>query len=214
MSEYLWMRAEKKRFNRITSIVGIHISSFNRHIVCVIAHKRWIVASNIFFLLSFVFFIVVVIVVVVVVVIVVVFFFFFYYSFFSSFSVDESLSPCRGFYALIFTLPNVHMHVLPMYKDVCAGINWVYAWLVVFSISLHVFSYFSLSCAFFYSSSVHCGKCFFLLPYSATKFRWEKWLNCYHSISQATLNERCNIISKHIFLEKKIGEIMQTTNVI
>lgn len=153
MSEYLWMRAEKKRFNRITSIVGIHISSFNRHIVCVIAHKRWIVASNIFFLLSFVFFIVVVIVVVVVVVIVVVFFFFFYYSFFSSFSVDESLSPCRGFYALIFTLPNVHMHVLPMYIDVCAGIKYILSVRLarrIFHFSSCVQLFFALMCLFLF----------------------------------------------------------------
>lgn len=39
------------------------------------------------------------------------FFFFFYFthfnhSFFSTFSVDESLSPCRGFYALNFSLSN------------------------------------------------------------------------------------------------------------
>lgn len=33
MSEYLWLREKKKRFNRIMNVIGIHVLYTNRHCV-------------------------------------------------------------------------------------------------------------------------------------------------------------------------------------
>lgn len=124
--------------------------------MCVIAYKRWIVASNHFFFVSSLLFTPRFSLLL-----------FFYYSFFSSFSVDESLSPCRGFYVLIFTLSNSCVLLFTTFKRCVflyyAYIRHLFECIYVFIYILFcIFHFFLCSiiflvvlmCAVFYSSSL------------------------------------------------------------